>query len=81
MKKIKIAIVNFLTPQPEIKEDYVDKVVYLLRRDFTTTEQNEIVISITKKLADLREQDMTRMSKEYELLQNDHLTLKQAILC
>lgn len=66
----------FLSPVPEIQEDYVDKVVYLLRRDFTTAEQNQILLSIGQKLSNLREQDMQKMEKEYAILQENTNTLK-----
>jgi len=81
MKKIKLAIVEFFTPVPEIKNDYVEKVVHLLRRDFTTAEQNDIILSITKKLGELREKDMVKMEENYRVLQNDHVMLKQHLLC
>ncbi len=79
VKNWRVKLLAFLTPEPEIKSEYVDKVVYLLRRDFTTTEQNEIVQSITKKLADLRDKDMIDMANAYDILQKDALHLKSAI--
>ena len=80
LKIWRIKLLAFLTPEPEMKEEYVAKVVYLLRRDFTTKEQNEIIQSITKKLSDLRDQDMTEMSLKYERLQKDTLHLRSAIV-
>ena len=65
-----------LSPIPEMKEEYVDKVVYLLRRDFTTTEQNQILISIGHKLSKLREEDLRKMEKDYAILQENTNTLK-----
>ena len=79
LKTWRAKLLTFLTPEPEIKSEYVDKVVYLLRRDFSTTEQNEIIQSITKKLSDLRELDMTEMALQYERLQKDTLRLKSAM--
>jgi len=79
LKTWRVKLLAMLTPEPEIKSEYVDKVVYLLRRDFTTTEQNQIVQSITKKLSKLREQDMTNMANAYDILQKDTLYLKSAI--
>lgn len=83
MKKLiqnwRVKLLAFLTPEPEIKSEYVAKVVYLLRRDFTTTEQNEIILSITKKLSELREKDMTDMANAYDVLQKDALHLRSAI--
>ncbi len=66
----------FLSPEPEIQEEYVDKVVYLLRRDFNSSEQNEILVSIGTKLSALREQDMRQMEQEYAVLQENTNTLK-----
>jgi hypothetical protein len=65
-----------LTPEPEIQEEYVDKVVYLLRRDFTTEQQNQIIISVGHKLSKLRDEDMKKMEKEYAILQENTNTLK-----
>jgi hypothetical protein len=79
LKTWRVKLLAFLTPEPEIKAEYVDKVVYLLRRDFTTTEQNEIVQSITKKLSDLRDKDMVDMANAYDVLQKDALRLRTAI--
>jgi len=79
LKAWRVKLLTFLTPEPEIKNEYVDKVVYLLRRDFTTREQNEIIQSITKKLSDLRELDMTEMALQYERLQKDSIHLRNAM--
>lgn len=79
LKTWRVKLLGYLTPEPEIKDEYADKVVYLLRRDFNTTEQNEIIQSVTKKLLDLREFDMTEMALKYERLQKDAIHLKSAI--
>lgn len=79
LKTWRLKLLAFLTPEPEIKNEYVDKVVFLLRRDFNTTEQNEILLSITKKLSDLRDLDMTEMELQYERLQKDTINLRNAI--
>lgn len=79
LKTWRVKLLAMLTPEPEIKNEYVDKVVYLLRRDFNTTEQNEIILSITKKLSDLRDHDMTEMALNYERLQKDAINLRSAI--
>ena len=34
LKTWRVKLLAFLTPEPEIKSEYVDKVVFLLRRDF-----------------------------------------------
>ena len=69
----------FLTPEPEIKDEYIDKVVYLLRRDFDTKTQNDILLSIGKKLSVMRDRDMLKMEDDYKILQQDSMNLKSRI--
>jgi hypothetical protein len=76
LQSLRTKLSAILSPEPEIQADYVDKVVYLLRRDFNTKEQNEIILSIGHKLSKLREQDMRDMEKKYAVLQEDNNTLK-----
>lgn len=66
----------FLSPVPETEKEYVDKVVYLLRRDFDTQTQNQILLSIGIKLSKLRDEDIRKMEKEYTILQENTNTLK-----
>jgi len=82
MKKLKFYWINMktkmsimLSPEPEIENDYIDKVVYLLRRDFDTKTQNNILLSVGKKLSELREQDMRKMESDYKFLQDNHMSL------
>ena len=70
---------NFLTPVPEVEEDYVDKVVYLLRRDFDPEQQNQIIFSIGTKLSKLRDEDMAQLEKDYANLQEYNNTLKHRL--
>ena len=72
-------ISTFLSPEPEVQEDYVDKVVYLLRRDFDSEQQNEILVAIATKLSVLREQDLEQMEKDYANLQENTNTLKHRL--
>ncbi len=69
----------FLSPEPEIEADYIDKVVYLLRRDFDTETQNNILLSVGRKLSALREQDMRKMEEDYKVLQQSHTILNSRI--
>ena len=66
----------FLSPEPEIQSDYVNKVVYLLRRDFDSESQNEILVAVATKLSILRDQDLAQMEKDYANLLEYHNTLK-----
>ncbi len=72
-------ISTFLSPEPEVQEDYVDKVVYLLRRDFDSEQQNKILLSISTKLSTLRDKDMLQMERDYTILQHNTLILKKRL--
>jgi hypothetical protein len=76
LQSLRSKLSAIMSPEPEIQEDYVDKVVYLLRRDFTTEQQNQIIISIGHKLSKLRDQDMRKIEKDYAILQENTSTLK-----
>lgn len=65
-----------LSPEPEVKSDYIDKVVFLLRRDFDTKTQNDILLSVGKRLSELREQDMRKMENDFRILQEDTVSLQ-----
>ena len=68
-----------LNPVPEVQGEYVNKVVYLLRRDFESQAQNEILLAVATKLSALRDQDMREMEKEYETLQKNNTILKHRL--
>jgi hypothetical protein len=68
-----------LSPEPEIQNDYVDKVVYLLRRDFNSEEQNQILVAIATNLSKLRDQDLAQMEKDYANLQEYNGILKSRL--
>ena len=76
---LKIKLQNFFFPETELEEDYSDKVVRLLRRDFDVQAQNEILISISKKLAELRLEDMKKMEKDYKVLEESYVHLNSRI--
>ena len=76
LQSIQAKLSAFLSPVPETEKEYVDKVVYLLRRDFDTQTQNQILLSIGIKLSKLRDEDIRKMEKEYTILQENTNTLK-----
>ena len=80
IKTFRTKVSAMLTPEPEVQQEYVDKVVYLLRRDFSTKEQNEILVAIELKLTKLREQDMQQMENNYLILQRDYNVLKDRVI-
>jgi hypothetical protein len=76
IKQMQRALSEFLSPVPEVEKEYVEKVVHLLRRDFTDQEQNHILFSISARLCELRDQDLKQMEKEYAILLESTKTLK-----
>ena len=73
---LKTYLSTVLSPEPEIQSDYVNKVVYLLRRDFDSEQQNEILVAVATKLSVLRDQDLAQMEKDYANLLEYNNTLK-----
>jgi hypothetical protein len=65
--------------EPQVKSEYVEKVVYLLRRDFPIEEQNEIMLEVTKKLNKLRLEDLDKMARDYEHTQNHSNAFKRSL--
>ena len=70
---------KLIEQEPQVKSEYVGKVVYLLRRDFPIEEQNEIMLEVTKKLNQLRLQDMDKMARDYEHTQNHTNDFKRSL--
>jgi hypothetical protein len=65
--------------EPQVKSEYVAKVVYLLRRDFPIEEQNEIMLEVTKKLNQLRLEDLDKMARDYEHTQNHSNAFRKSL--
>jgi hypothetical protein len=76
---LRATIASYLEVEPEVQSEYVNKVVYLLRRDFDSEEQNEILLAIANRLSDLREKDLDQMSRDYANLQENTNTLKHRL--
>ena len=70
---------KLMEQEPQVKSEYVEKVVYLLRRDFPIEEQNEIMLEVTKKLNQLRLEDMDKMARDYEHTQNHTNDFKRSL--
>jgi hypothetical protein len=79
LETVRSKISVYITPVPEVQEDYVDKVIYLLRRDFDSEQQNKVLLSIAVKLSQLREEDLAQMEKDYANLQENTYILKERL--
>jgi hypothetical protein len=73
---LRATIASYLEVEPEVQSEYVNKVVYLLRRDFDSEQQNQVLLAIANRLSDLREKDLDQMSRDYANLQENTNTLK-----
>ena len=58
-----------LSPVPEVQEEYVNKVVSLLERDFNEEEQNDILFSIIDKVIDKRKEKLFKLYTEHSNLE------------
>ena len=79
LNQLRAQLSALLTPVPEVQSDYVDKVVYLLRRDFNSEEQNAILLAVATKLSKLRDEDLAQMEKDYANLQEYNSSLKNRL--
>lgn len=70
---------KLMEQEPQVKSEYVGKVVYLLRRDFPIEEQNEIMLEVSKKLNQLRLEDLDKMARDYEHTQNHTNAFKRSL--
>jgi hypothetical protein len=78
-KKVAKKFDKLIEQEPQVKSEYVGKVVYLLRRDFPIEEQNEIMLEVTKKLNQLRLEDLDKMARDYEHTQNHSNAFRKSL--
>ena len=71
---------KLIEAEPQVKGEYVDKVVYLLRRDFDIKDQNDIMLSVATKLYELREDDMRKMEETYKVIQEESNNFKARLV-
>ena len=78
-RKINKQFDDFTRYEPVQKAEAVENTLYLLRRDFTITEQNEIVVTLVKRLHDKREAEIVKLHKEMELMREETQKLREFI--
>jgi hypothetical protein len=71
---------KFVETEPQVKEECVQKIVYQLRRDFPIDEQNNIILSVSRKLNELRERDIVLMEEEMEKLKSQTELFKTKVV-
>jgi hypothetical protein len=79
-RKARAKFDDFTKHEPMVKAEAVEKTLYLLRRDFTMAEQNDIVVTLVQRLHDKREADMIKLQQEMDLLKVQSEKLKEKVI-
>lgn len=79
-RKVRTKFDDFTKHEPMQKAEAVEKTLYLLRRDFTMSEQNDIVLSLIRSLHDRREADIVKLHHQMETMRNETQKLREKIV-
>lgn len=79
-RKVKNKFENFTKNEPMMKAEAVEKTLYLLRRDFNMAEQNDIMLSLIRRLHDKREADIIQLENKIEMMKNQTNKLKEKVV-
>ncbi len=71
---------NFVSPEPVVKSVAISNTVYLLSRDFSLEEQNEIVIDVIKQLIEKRDLEVIELKKRIEHINTENDNFKQKVV-
>jgi len=75
-RKVKVNFEDFTKHEPIVKAEAIEKTLYLLRRDFDISEQNDIVLTLIQRLHDKRESDLIKLEKELNFMREETQKLK-----
>lgn len=79
-RKIKNKFEDFTKQEPMQKAEAVEKTLYLLRRDFDMADQNDIVITLVKRLHDRREADLIKLQEQMNMMREQSERLKEKVV-
>jgi hypothetical protein len=79
-RKLKNKFENFTKQEPMMKAEAVEKTLYLLRRDFDMADQNDIVITLVKRLHDRREADLIKLQEQMDMMKKQSERLKEKVV-
>jgi nucleoside 2-deoxyribosyltransferase len=79
-RKIRNKFENFTKHEPMMKAEAVEKTLYLLRRDFNMVDQNDIVITLIKRLHDRREADLIKLQEQMDMMKEQSEKLKEKVI-
>jgi hypothetical protein len=63
-----------------MKAEVVEKTIYLLRRDFKMEDQNDIILSLIRRLHDKREKDIIELENTIEMMKSQTNKLKEKVI-
>jgi hypothetical protein len=79
-RKLKTKFENFTKNEPMMKAEAIEKTLYLLRRDFEMEEQNDIMLSLIRRLHDKRETDIIKLETKIEMMKDQTNKLKERVV-
>jgi hypothetical protein len=79
-RKAKAKFDDFTRHEPMMKAEAIEKTLYLLRRDFDMSEQNDIMLSLVRRLHDKREADLIKLQKQMDMMKEQSDKLKERIV-
>lgn len=79
-RKVRTKFENFTKHEPMMKAKAVEKTLYLLRRDFEMEDQNDIMLSLIRRLHDKREKDIIELENKIEMMKNQTNKLKESVV-
>ena len=79
-RKLKNKFENFTKQEPMMKAEAVEKTLYLLRRDFDMADQNDIVITLIRRLHDRREADLIKLQEKMDIMKEQSEKLKERVV-
>ena len=79
-RKLKNKFENFTKQEPMMKAEAVEKTLFLLRRDFDMADQNDIVITLVRRLHDRREADLIKLQEKMNMMREQSEKLKEKVV-
>ena len=79
-RKLKNKFEDFTKQEPMMKAEAVEKTLFLLRRDFDMADQNDIVITLVRRLHDRREADLIKLQEKMNMMREQSEKLKEKVV-
>ena len=79
-RKAKTKFDNFTKHEPVVKSEAIERTLTLLRRDFDMAEQNDIMLSLIRRLHDKREADIIQLENKIEMMKDQTNKLKERVV-